>query len=134
MFKSAEVIGALPRLDEELRWLPVDIAARAITEIVRCPALPRVVVCHIVNPHPTGWQRIIDSLKLAGLDFDTVERELWLQLLEKSDVSPERNPAMKLLASECPMRSIISLTPIPFTSHISERGFPDEPHTDRGDS
>ncbi|OCH88468.1 L-aminoadipate-semialdehyde dehydrogenase [Obba rivulosa] len=98
MFKTAETIGALPHLDEELSWIPIDVAARAITEIATHPLLPDGAVYHIVNPQFTNWDAILAGLRSAGLKFDTVAPELWLGLLDKSDASPEQNPTRKLLS------------------------------------
>ncbi|OCH84283.1 L-aminoadipate-semialdehyde dehydrogenase [Obba rivulosa] len=97
MIKSVDVIGALPTLDEELSFLPVDLAGRSIAEIVQHPGLPRVAVYHIVNPVLTSWGTMLAGLKSAELAFNVVDKAQWLALLENSDPSPERNPTMKLL-------------------------------------
>ncbi|EMD32274.1 hypothetical protein CERSUDRAFT_162022 [Gelatoporia subvermispora B] len=97
MFKSVETVGALPSLDEEFSWSPVDTAGRAIAEIVQHPELSHLSVLHIVNSKLTSWNTVLVGLKSAGLDFDTVEKKHWLELLEGSDPSPEQNSTIKLL-------------------------------------
>lgn len=99
MFKSAQVTGTLPRLDDRPQWLPVDIAGRAITEIVTQAKLPKAAVYHILNPNvSSGWDTVVAGLQQAGMQFDVVDRAEWLDRLAKSDPDGERNPAIKLLA------------------------------------
>lgn len=98
MFKSAKFTGVLPRLDAP-SWLPVDIAGRAIVEIVARPQPTKAAVYHIVNPNTSSsWEVVLAGLKRAGVQFDAVDRAEWLDRLAKSDSDAERNPAIKLLA------------------------------------
>ena len=55
-------------------------------------------VYHIVNPHTTtSWSDILRGLELAGLKFERVPPEEWLERLANSDQDPTRNPTTKLL-------------------------------------
>ncbi|KAK7454620.1 hypothetical protein VKT23_011373 [Stygiomarasmius scandens] len=99
MFKSTNTVGALPLIDENPSWLPVDHAGSAIAEIVtREQPLSKSEVYHIVNPNVSvGWSEILDGLEAAGLCFDRVDIQTWLERLVKSDQDGERNPSIKLL-------------------------------------
>ena len=126
MFKSTNTVGALPLIDEvphvfpeftqasyanlvpqNPSWLPVDHAGSAIAEIVtREQPLSKSEVYHIVNPNVSvGWSEILDGLEAAGLRFDRVDIQTWLERLAKSDQDGERNPSIKLLASHLYLRS-----------------------------
>jgi hypothetical protein len=80
-----------------LSWLPVDIAARAVVEIVTRAEPAKAVVYHVLNPNPCNWQVVLSALTKAGVQFDVVSRTAWLDRLAKSDPDGTRNPTIKLL-------------------------------------
>ncbi|PCH34315.1 L-aminoadipate-semialdehyde dehydrogenase [Wolfiporia cocos MD-104 SS10] len=99
IFKSAKATGVLPQLGERPQWLPVDIAGHAIVEIMTQEESPKAAVYHILNPNlARSWDDVLTGLKKAGVEFDVVKREEWLDRLSRSDPDGERNPAIKLLA------------------------------------
>ncbi|GHJ89085.1 hypothetical protein NliqN6_5487 [Naganishia liquefaciens] len=102
MFKSANTIGALPALDEQLSWLPVDLAAKSITEVAtRSEATYKSpAVYHIVNADASSvfQKQLLGGLRLGGLKFETVDRAEWLRRLEASEEDVEKNPTKKLLS------------------------------------
>jgi thioester reductase-like protein len=103
MFKSANAIGALPALDERLSWLPVDLAAKGITEVATQPeaSYKSPAVYHIVNADSSSVfsKQLLDGLRLGGLEFETVDRAEWLRRLEESEEDVEKNPTKKLFVS-----------------------------------
>lgn len=57
-------------------------------------------VYHIVNPNiSASWDDILAALKVAGLEFETVNRTEWVQRLARSDSDGAKNPTIKLLVS-----------------------------------
>lgn len=100
MFRAANTTGALPMLDERVSWLPVDLAARAIVEVLHSTAASAgLSVYHIVNPNTTApWSTILGGLSRGGLAFTPVDRREWVDRLAASDDDPARNPSRKLLA------------------------------------
>ncbi|KAJ3986293.1 L-aminoadipate-semialdehyde dehydrogenase [Lentinula detonsa] len=98
MFKSANTIGALPTVDENPSWLPVDYAGRAITEIVLNTEHKKSSVYHIVNPNTSAsWNDILDGLEYAGMKFERLEPLQWVERLAQSNQDGEQNPTVKLL-------------------------------------
>ncbi|TYJ52933.1 hypothetical protein B9479_006444 [Cryptococcus floricola] len=101
MFKSIDTIHALPMLEEQPSWLPVDQAASTITQIVlssistSTPSSAQVY--HILNAHLASWSSILKGLASAGLQFKTVSRHEWLNLLSSSNPDVTVNPTYKLL-------------------------------------
>lgn len=103
MFRSTLTTGALPKLDENPSWLPVDQCARAITDIAmnaseRCADVD--LVYHLVNPHTFSWARdLLPALQRGSAlpKFDVVSPQEWLERLAKSDSDPVRNPSIKLI-------------------------------------
>ncbi|EME44159.1 NRPS-like protein [Dothistroma septosporum NZE10] len=109
MVRSALTTGCLPELDECPSWLPVDLCARAIVELVLpssasdelravSQADPELVY-HLVNPQTfnfkTGLLPALTRSKLPA--FETVSATEWLERLEKSDSDVAKNPSRKLL-------------------------------------
>ncbi|KAI1753159.1 hypothetical protein F4782DRAFT_546081 [Xylaria castorea] len=95
LLSTAKVISCLPNLPgNSLNWLPVDIAARSIIEIVLphcndsiatqsyCLEIP---VYHVLNPHQSpSWRQMLDwvSEELGSTQFDIVSAPTWMELLE----------------------------------------------------
>jgi len=104
MFRSANTTGHLPILEERPNWLPVDLAGKAISEIVTSysqlsRAEPSATVYHVLNAAPAPWSAVLEGLKQGGIDFKAVERREWLQKLAASDNDVQGNPTYKLLVS-----------------------------------
>jgi hypothetical protein len=103
MFRTANVVGALPFLEEKPSWLPVDHAGSAIAEIAVTTASPsspiKSAVYHVLNPHIGKWSDILEGLKAGGLKFEVIERTEWLERLAKSNPDVAINPSYKLLVS-----------------------------------
>ncbi|KAI0555422.1 hypothetical protein F4679DRAFT_523715 [Xylaria curta] len=104
--QTAVTLGALPMLDEEMSWLPVDCAAAAIVELTGVAksgkpsntALKSDVVYHVLNPQRFHWTRdMLPSLARAGLKFETLPTDQWMERLRSSDRDPSKNPPIKLL-------------------------------------
>ncbi|PNH39895.1 hypothetical protein VD0004_g7021 [Verticillium dahliae] len=110
MFRAAVTIGALPALDETPSWLPVDLSARAVLELIEL-AEPGSktdgyfelrdgpdVIYHVQNPTTTRWtEDVLPALARAGLTFETVGQREWVQRLRDGDQDPTTNPTVKLL-------------------------------------
>ncbi|KAK1625155.1 hypothetical protein BDP81DRAFT_397925 [Colletotrichum phormii] len=106
MIQTAVTLGALPNLDEEMTWLPVDHAATAILELVNAYTTPQPserdtdpdLVYHILNPTRFHWTRdMLPSLAKAGLQFESLPTAQWMDKLRKSERDPKKNPPIKLL-------------------------------------
>lgn len=104
MFRSVASIKALPSLDEKPSWLPVNLAASAIAELVLATccdtaqsSLGHAQVYHVLNPRVGNWQHVLDGLKLGGLKFETLDRREWVRKLAESDSDVVKNPTYKLL-------------------------------------
>lgn len=100
MIQSATTIGALPALDESPTWVPVDTVAQTISQIVGSPSDTEAPceVFHIVNPCTFHWSKdLLSALKVAGLQFDTVDQREWIRRLRTSNPDPVLNPPFKLL-------------------------------------
>ena len=69
-------------------------------EIVIHAQSTKAAVYHVLNPNTSSdWEVILEGLKMAGLQFDIVSREEWLDRLAKSDPDAASNPTIKLLVS-----------------------------------
>lgn len=96
IFQTAQTVGALPALDENPYWLPVDVVARACTEIA-CSGADSGVM-NVVNDKSFHWTRdLLPLLREAGLKFDTVPQQEWIRRLRASEQDPSKNPPIKLV-------------------------------------
>ena len=105
MMQTAHTVGCLPRLPEDLAWLPVDTVARAVVEISFAGAAAagqeeeeEAVVANVVNARTFHWTRdLLPALRRAGLQFDEVAPREWIRRLRASEPDPQKNPPIKLV-------------------------------------
>lgn len=123
MIQTATTIRALPTHNEELSWLPVDLAASIVVELSGiAQPIPETrlqddnLVYNIQNPRVYHWTRdVLPALHKAGLEFNEVSPKEWVQRLRAGDQNPETNPPVKLadffaerygnVAEDAPMKS-----------------------------
>ena len=110
MVRSALSTGVLPDYStgsDRCSWIDVDSLSRAILDIGELPgggsekpeSEESQLVYNLVHPRPFSWRHdFLPALKAAGLDFEVVERQTWLEKLKNSEKDIEKNPSRKLLA------------------------------------
>jgi thioester reductase-like protein len=112
MLRTAQTISALPTLDENCAWLPVDTVADAVVEIALADLSSEedgelessVRYYNIVNnTSPFHWtSELLPALKDAGLRFRSVPPVEWILMLgeslkvSSSDERTREDPSMKL--------------------------------------
>ena len=107
MLSSTAVTGALPKLEETLNWLKVDIAAAAVVEVAMSLAdqSPRtgsevddVRVYHVINSQkePT-WDDLLAWVKTRRPDIEVLPPADWVTRLENLEGPGRDHPARKLL-------------------------------------
>jgi thioester reductase-like protein len=92
ILKTLKQVHCLPELEENVQWLPVDVAAEAVVRIaVRLPNLHAdKKIWHVLNPRPTTWSRILGALeKWSGMSVKRVWPNEWLGLLEERERAGE---------------------------------------------
>lgn len=96
MLQAAITIGALPKLRETPSWLPVDTTAESVAQISLSDA--GSVFTNVANPRTFDWTAdLLPALKQAGLNFDEVEPQEWVNRLRNSTSDPVKNPPIKLV-------------------------------------
>ncbi|PWY83702.1 acetyl-CoA synthetase-like protein [Aspergillus sclerotioniger CBS 115572] len=102
MIQSAVTVGALPKLDEWMRWLPVDVVGGAVVDIILPSTIEeapnKALVYNITNPTAFHWTSdLLPTLRTAGLQFTELEPTEWISRVR--DVSdPKVNPPVKLVS------------------------------------
>jgi thioester reductase-like protein len=96
MLQSAVTIGALPRLDEVHRWLPVNTVADITIDETFSTYTSGVL--NVTNHNEFHWTSdLIPLLHKAGLQFSELSPREWLQKLRTSNPDPALNPPIKLV-------------------------------------
>lgn len=94
-----------------MTWLPVDLAAKAILDLAQlprnghdtqskrnAPPIDTNLVYHVLNPTRFHWTKeMIPALAKAGLEFDLLPTQQWMERLRDSDRDAAKNPPIKLL-------------------------------------
>ena len=107
---SKDSAGALPFMDpgrDACSWIEADTLADAILQLAGVEQRGRVtdsvppersLVYNLINPRDFSWNDdLLPALRHAGLTFDTVSWQTWLERLESSTEDVRVNPSRKLL-------------------------------------
>ncbi|KZO93861.1 acetyl-CoA synthetase-like protein [Calocera viscosa TUFC12733] len=100
--KSGERLKILPSLPGRVSWIPIDMAAQSIIDVmhgsVNSPSGTSTYL-HLVHPHPVSWDSVLAPIA-RQMDCRLVPFSEWLNALSeaaKDDTEVTRNPAIKLL-------------------------------------
>jgi len=72
-------LGQMPSQGQDIRWIPVNIAASSIVDIALQDYIENDDVHHILNPHAISWSTFLHYLQAAGLHFRIVNPVEWLE-------------------------------------------------------
>lgn len=96
--KSAQALGAWPALDGVMQWLPVDLSAAVMADLVLNPSASHPVY-HVDNPVGQPWREMNRFLARAlGIPESTnlVPLKDWVRRVRASPLVPEtENPAAR---------------------------------------
>lgn len=83
MLSTVEILGCLPRLEQPLNWLPLDVAAQAVVDVTLAES-EGCAVYHLVNNSTrTTWEDLSRWIgELRNEAFEVVEPRVWLERLE----------------------------------------------------
>lgn len=56
------------------------------------------LVAHVANPLPNKWEDILSGLTEAGVSFETVDANEWVEAVDKSEGDETANPSRKMLS------------------------------------
>ncbi|TIC15605.1 acetyl-CoA synthetase-like protein [Wallemia mellicola] len=99
IIRSADSLNCLPNGNDDVAWLPVDIAARVVLDLSASEG-----VFSLVHPNPTSWNTIM-SAAAAHIHVPLVSYDQWLEELNQIESSTKEEdlinamnntPALKL--------------------------------------
>lgn len=96
MLQAGQTIGAIPALDESPLWLPVDVVAKAVSEISLSDSPAGTT--NVVAAQSFHWTRdLLPKLHATSLQFEEVGQREWISRLKASNPDAVQNPPIKLL-------------------------------------
>ncbi|KAK1489759.1 male sterility protein [Colletotrichum tamarilloi] len=103
MMAGLNHLDAMPGLQTNVDWLPVDFCAEAISNaVIHNTAETSYAVCNLVNPSAISWEQLLDMLEEAcGRKIQRISMRKWVIRLEATAESQSLGvkelPALKLL-------------------------------------
>ena len=105
MIKTSQSLGYLPNYIPDIDWIPVDILACTILDILHftTPTKEKAQVYNIVNPQSTPWTSLIDTVlsRLSPQHIQVVNSSKGTSMLEQikqADIQDlTAKPAAKIL-------------------------------------
>ncbi|KAA8909640.1 hypothetical protein FN846DRAFT_596725 [Sphaerosporella brunnea] len=87
LLSTLQQVGCLPALDENVQWLPVDIAAEAVSRIAvrRKEEFEDRKVWHVLNSHAVPWKRVLNALENWCGCIRRVPQLEWVNALEHGE-------------------------------------------------
>ncbi|KAJ7449030.1 hypothetical protein B0H11DRAFT_2079260 [Mycena galericulata] len=92
LVQSAQVIKCVPDDSRDVAWLPVHLAAAAITDFLDSSPSTRIV--HLINPQPTSWSTLAHVIA-AELDVPLAPYAEWLSQLESNSQTQEHSKSFR---------------------------------------
>ncbi|RIA99191.1 male sterility protein [Glomus cerebriforme] len=103
LLRNAGITGKIPVFEEKLDWIPVDIAAKSIVDLIITEnRFSKVEVFHVSNPNSIiMWKDYLGILEgSAGMKFQRIELEQWLEKLEESITDGIYDEGMFMILNE----------------------------------
>ncbi|TFY54704.1 hypothetical protein EVJ58_g8699 [Rhodofomes roseus] len=99
--KSSLALGVLPNSNNVVSWVPMDVVARTVVDVVLGPESPELI--NVVHPHPVKWIVVFEAIQdELGVALSFISFHEWVNQLEAvpdtttpSDLG--RIPGLKLL-------------------------------------
>ncbi|KAI7777793.1 hypothetical protein LA080_003070 [Diaporthe eres] len=84
LVKTSHEAGVFPRLHGTLSWLPVNVAAAAMSDLLFSP-IPVSLTCHVENPVRKDWTAVMTAIanELGHPSSCSVEFEEWTRLVSE---------------------------------------------------
>ena len=91
LIKTSKALGKIPDNLPPVNWIPVDILAAVVTDIVSTTIVAKTASCqvfNVVNPSSVSWSSLLPSVeKRLGSTIQRVPLASWISELEKADVA-----------------------------------------------
>ncbi|KAF8968163.1 hypothetical protein BDZ97DRAFT_1655638 [Flammula alnicola] len=88
LIQSANFVGCLPKIKEDVSWIPVHVAARALVDFMLSSEASGIA--HLVHPKSTPWSTLASAFT-RELSVPLVPYHAWLSKLEHAALARETN-------------------------------------------
>lgn len=101
LIQASALLGAFPIVNGHIDWIPSDVAAQSIHDILMSKPIDMYTVYNITNPHRVPWSELVPILQSSGVLSPTV-REIsiseWVLELDKEGTKGTPFPGLQLLS------------------------------------
>lgn len=100
--KAVRNTGLIPMSNLPINWVPVDLAAAAIADLILSPPTETLEVYNIVNPNNTAWSMLCDELQNRfGPGLKVTSLTEWVEEVQRRSTDAFQDhmldPALKLM-------------------------------------
>ncbi|TFY81856.1 hypothetical protein EWM64_g2159 [Hericium alpestre] len=90
---NGQKIGALPTGKEDVAWLPVDVAASALLQMLHS----KEPVLHLVHPHPVGWDTVFGYFSTALDGLSVIPYSDWVSRFRSAETKVDSDSTSAML-------------------------------------
>ena len=103
LIRTSKQLQLVPNELPEVNWVPVDIVARVIVEVLHSAPPDSIEVMNIVNPYPVEWKSLVPAVQgwFENENIQAVPLRDWIKAVQSVDLNDARQvdaaPAAKIL-------------------------------------
>ncbi|KAF2650089.1 acetyl-CoA synthetase-like protein [Lophiostoma macrostomum CBS 122681] len=99
LLKTSKALGKIPdaSMMDKIDWVPIDILAAIVSDLIWLQDQQALEVFHLVNPSPTTWAELLPAIQACLGDPEATSMEEWVSELENVDRNDPAKPAVKIL-------------------------------------
>ncbi|TFK39396.1 acetyl-CoA synthetase-like protein [Crucibulum laeve] len=104
LVKSAKAVGFIPTDDSKISWIPLDVAARSLVDLLKADLDENTKTIHLVHPSPISWSMVARVFSsdlsiplLPFLEWSSKLQEFAALTAPHQETKAQEVPVLKLL-------------------------------------
>ncbi|KAI1619274.1 hypothetical protein EDD37DRAFT_217483 [Exophiala viscosa] len=103
LIQTSKALGMIPEALPEVNWIPVDVLADIVVDIIHSPVVESPAIFNLVNPKPVQWASLVPSIqsRFGAGKLTAVPLDEWITAVRSIDMGDtdavNAAPAVKIM-------------------------------------